>query len=146
MTVSGSRNVLKALIAVLSLQAVAVGTIVLRDAGLLNPRCYDDVVVETLEVMPDGTIHLLATYDKTRADCEFQRMVVFGRGFTQLPLDFVPFRGPGVTADRLEGEQVMNLTIDPKGVEYDEIEVRVRHLYAGRRIDSTFLTAEVPDV
>lgn len=82
-------------------------------------------------------INYRATFVKD--DCTFDRLVVRGVYFGHLdpgPLAWVDVYGD--QGDRLEGQQAIALRIGPLSVEYDEIEIRTRHICSGRKVDRVF--------
>lgn len=114
----------------------AIGSLVLDRFHFFDPIPYRNVELLKIERLDDGNIHLLLQYIKTREQCEFERAVVFGYSLGDFrALDWLPYRGPGQTAQRTAGQQIMDITIYPGGVRYDEYEIRTRHDCEGVRVD-----------
>ena len=84
-----------------------------------------------------GYVNYRATFVKD--DCTFDRMVVRGIYFGEVDPALIPWEDiHGPQGDRLEGEQAIALRIGPMNVEYDELEVRTRHICDGRNVDRIF--------
>lgn len=110
--------------------------------GVFKQRPFRDVRLLSIEAQGQK-LHIRAAYEKL--GCQLARMVVFGVGVgdSLVALDFLPYRGPNVELDRIEGRQVMDITVDTLGILYDQIEIRTRHDCDGRRVDSLFLRVDI---
>ena len=78
-----------------------------------------------------------ATFVKDQ--CTFNRMVVRGVYFDHL--DPAPLRWRdihGEQGDRLGGEHTIVLLIGPLHTDYEQIEIRTRHICDGRNVDRVF--------
>lgn len=115
-----------------------------NNRGWWEPIPYKNVTLVEAFREEDG-LHLIAVYDKTPAKCTLERLVVFGYLLREVqPLDFIPVRDGNVSQQRTEGKQRMELVIDEKATQYDEIEVRTRHNCEGLIVDKSMLKVDVP--
>lgn len=117
-------------------------TLILARNGAFDQQPFDRVKVTSVS-RSGYEVNIKAQYRKVA--CEIERIVVFGTILGEVtPLDYVPYRGPNIDEDRLEGQQAMEIIVDMAGVKYDNIEVRTRHNCEGRHVDNVFLAVEVP--
>ena len=109
-------------------------------------RPYSDVSV--VHVSRDG-FHIRFMANFVKDGCRFERLAVVGivAGVTQT-LPWSDLDGRGQQNDREAGTQTLNIEIRMRGVEYDTIEIRTRHLCGVDDVivDRVFAAIDVPSL
>lgn len=116
---------------------------VLFGPKLFEPTPYKNVKLVRVEET-QGYISITANF--TKVGCTFNRLIVVG--FAGGESDILKWKdndGLAPDHDREPGEQTLDIRVRTQGIQYDKLEIRVRHIcgnYVNDPVDTVFLTLD----
>lgn len=106
--------------------------------GYLDPIPYQSVVVKSVDKV-DGRVEIRADFVKRR--CQFDKLAVVGIGLfgASPPLEWSDLDARKEDEiNRMAGAQTLRISVDLNGQQFDNLEIKTRHLCGDLVVDTVF--------